>query len=94
MGPQRTGRPQQVSGYRSGNETGGLDLRSRRRGVSPPSGHLLPLEEQPFWLAEAPVGVRVWDKVTSGGGRLGGDGLWDPQEMRAGVRKGTSDVLL
>lgn len=33
------------------------------------------------------AGVRVW-KV--GGGRLGGDGLWDLQDMWAGVREGYS----
>lgn len=47
MTSMRTGRPQRISCYRSGDRTGGLDLMSYRPGVVPPSAYLLPLEE---WL--------------------------------------------
>lgn len=40
----RIERPQQISCYRSGDETGGLELMSHRRGVAPSSAHLLPSE--------------------------------------------------
>lgn len=43
-----------------------MGLRSRRRGVGPPSAYLLLMEELPLDWQGVPAGVEVWDTAKSG----------------------------
>lgn len=79
--------------YRAAGETGVLDveIRERRRSLGSLPGFLAGMA---CCLLRLPVEIRGGKQQRMRGGNLGGDGLWDPQEMEQRGRKAAAGVLL
>lgn len=71
-----------------GSAWGGLDLRKSRKGTDLPSAYLLLGRNDPWTSRGYLLGLGSGIKRPSVGGRLGEDGLWDPQEMWARGKEG------
>lgn len=85
MGARGEGRLQPVLCYNPTNETGALDLKGQRETWRSAVNLLFLLPSLPRVVSGFPgnaAGVRGRGYAVSGRGRLGGEDLWNPLEMR------------
>lgn len=81
MGSERKEKPQQVSCYRPGDATGGLDLKKQKEGCGSVVSKLIALARIALGVVSgALLGLGVGTKQRVGGQRLEGENLWDLQE--------------